>query len=136
MKEYDLAIEDRTKAIQLDLEDAALYGQRAETYEAKKEYDLALKDRNEVIRLNPDDAWSYVSHANTYSLMEEYDLALTITPSPFDSNLIWDSHLIGVPAPTIPWVGLNSQSRIELRPYNFILKMRAYTVDVRTFMKR
>jgi tetratricopeptide (TPR) repeat protein len=75
-RDYDLAIEDYTAAIDLDSNLLAAYNNRGIVQAAKAEYDLALEDFNEVINLDGDSVLGYTNRAVVYALQGEYDLAI------------------------------------------------------------
>jgi protein O-mannosyl-transferase len=81
--EYDKAIEDLTKAIQLDTNYtkayynyAKAYYNRGNAYADKQKFDLALKDFNKCIELNPKYTQAYFNRGNIYSDRQEYDKAM------------------------------------------------------------
>jgi tetratricopeptide (TPR) repeat protein len=75
-KDYNGAIEDCTKAIQLDPSYADAYRRRGAAYTDKKIYDKALADTNEAIRLKPDYAEAYNNRGNIYYNKKDYEMAL------------------------------------------------------------
>lgn len=81
--EFDKAIEDISKAIQLDtnytkayLNCAKAYYNRGNLYMNKQKFELALKDFNKSIELNPEYTQAYFNRGNIYSDMQDYDKAL------------------------------------------------------------
>ena len=52
-QQYDRAIEDFNKAIELDPRDDIAYYNRGRAYENKQQYDRAIEDYNKAIELNP-----------------------------------------------------------------------------------
>ena len=51
--EYDSAIRDYTKAIELDPKFVDAYNNRGLSYDNKKEYDSAIRDYTKAIELDP-----------------------------------------------------------------------------------
>lgn len=70
LKEYDKAIEDYDKAIELDPKFAYTYNGRGITYYKKGNYDKAKKDFDYAIKLDPDFSYAYGSLAEMYSYMD------------------------------------------------------------------
>jgi TonB family protein len=64
--EYDLAIVDYNKAIELKPDDAATYLNRGLAFYNKKSYDLAINDFNKAIELNPNEAAAYMNRGESY----------------------------------------------------------------------
>jgi tetratricopeptide (TPR) repeat protein len=76
MGNYDKVIENLTKAIELNPNEAAAYNNRGNTYSDKKEYDKAIADYNEAIELNPNYAAAYNNRGSAYYDKTEYDKAI------------------------------------------------------------
>ena len=57
--EYDHAIADFSKAIELDPKNVIAYGQRGIAYYYKGKFHRAVDDFSKVISLTPDDAFAY-----------------------------------------------------------------------------
>ncbi|MDR1804481.1 MAG: tetratricopeptide repeat protein [Treponema sp.] len=74
--EYDLAIEDYTRAIKVYKNFGHAYYNRGDSYYAKGEYDLAINDYNQVIGLNPFEAIYYNGRGDSYYAKGDYDLAI------------------------------------------------------------
>ena len=74
--EYDLALADYNKAIELKPNYENVYNNRGSAYKGKGEYDKALADYNKAIELNPNYAEAYNNRGNVYSDKGEYDKAL------------------------------------------------------------
>jgi len=66
-KNYDGAIADCTKAIQLEPDNSWAYSCRGSAYGRKKEFDLAIADHTEAIKLNPNFAEAYFDRGMAYS---------------------------------------------------------------------
>lgn len=64
--EFELAVNDYNKAIELNPKDAASYLNRGRAYSGKKNYDLAILDYNKTIELNPQDSTAYFNRADVY----------------------------------------------------------------------
>jgi tetratricopeptide (TPR) repeat protein len=74
--EYDPAIKNFNKAIQLDPDDPDAFYRRGLAWSAKKEYDKAIKDYEEAIRLRPDDADFFNDRGLAWSEKKAYDKAI------------------------------------------------------------
>jgi tetratricopeptide (TPR) repeat protein len=74
-KEYDKAIADYTKAIEINPNDAEAYNNRGLAYGSKKEYDKAIADYTKAIEINPKYAEAYYNRGLAYFLKKEYDKA-------------------------------------------------------------
>ena len=74
--EYDLAIKDFTKAIELKPDYAIAYNNRGAVYRSKGEHDLAIEDCNEAIRLKHDYAEPYSNRGAAYRNKGDYDRAI------------------------------------------------------------
>ena len=61
--EYDRAIDDFSKVIEIDPDDAEAYYNRGLAYAHKGEYDRAIADFNKAIELNPNDVAAYHNRA-------------------------------------------------------------------------
>jgi len=64
--EFDLAVNDYNKAIELNPKDALSYLNRGRAYSNKKSYDLAANDLDKTIELNPKDSTAYFLRADLY----------------------------------------------------------------------
>jgi Flp pilus assembly protein TadD len=58
-EDYDRAIADYTKAIQLEPNNAEAYKLRGDAYAGKGDLDRAIADLSKVIQFDPDDAEAY-----------------------------------------------------------------------------
>ena len=76
-RQYDLAIADFTRAIQLKPDNAFAYRNRGLAYTLKGQDDLAIADFNRAIQLKPDDAFAYGSRSIAYAHLGKCDLAAT-----------------------------------------------------------
>ncbi len=64
--EFDLAVNDYNKAIELNPKDALSYLNRGRAFSNKKSYDLAVVDLDKTIELNPKDSTAYFLRADLY----------------------------------------------------------------------
>jgi len=71
---YDKAIEDYSRVIEIKPEASAYYG-RAEAHFSKKEYSQAIADFSNGIKLKPTAA-AYVARANAHFNLEQYDQSI------------------------------------------------------------
>ena len=76
-EEYDIAIADFEKAIEMNPTYAWAYHSRAVAHIHKKNYERAIADFNEAIRLDSKMAISYLGRGNAYEEKGEYQTALT-----------------------------------------------------------
>ena len=74
--EYDRAIVDYTKAIELDPTYAPAYNNRGLLYRDKGEYDRAIADLTNAIEINPQRANAYSNRGIAYHGKGEYDRAI------------------------------------------------------------
>ncbi len=86
--EYDLAIEDFTKAIELKPDYAIAYNNRGAVYRSKDKHDLAIEDCNKAIQLKSDYAEPYSNRGSAYRnkgdyerAIEDYHIAIKLKPS-------------------------------------------------------
>ena len=75
--EYNLAIVDYTKAVELDPENAERYISRGIAYRLKSDFDSAIEDFNEAINLNSNDFRAYNHRGIVYRMKGEYNKAIT-----------------------------------------------------------
>jgi tetratricopeptide (TPR) repeat protein len=74
--DYDLAIAEFNRAIQLDLNIATAYFGRGRGYLRKGDNNRAVADYSQALRLNPNDAISYSNRGRAYARMGDYDNAV------------------------------------------------------------
>ncbi len=74
--DYDRALQDSTKAIQRNPDDAIAYNNRGGAYYLKEEYESAIVDFTKAIQLKPDYAEAYNNRGVAYHLKEEYESAI------------------------------------------------------------
>ena len=73
---YNEAIDDFSKAIQLDREDKYNYYWRGRSHYELEEYEEAIDDYDKAVELDPDFAEAYHWRGNSYYLLESYERAL------------------------------------------------------------
>ncbi len=65
--EYDRAIDDYNKAIEINPKNSMAYNNRGFVYDIHKgEYDKAINDYNKAIEINPKDDMAYTDRGNAY----------------------------------------------------------------------
>lgn len=74
--DFEKAVEDYTKAIQIDKGQADIYFNRGLLYVKMEKYDLAVKDFDEAIKLNPRDADAYCNRGGVNNQLGKTDLAI------------------------------------------------------------
>lgn len=74
--QYDLAIADLNKAIEMDPKYAAAHNNRGYAYLKQNKYDLAIADLNKAIELDPKAAIAYNNRARSYYGKGQKDLAI------------------------------------------------------------
>ena len=67
--QYELAIRDYDKVIELNPNDDVAYNNRVVAYSALGQYERAIQDYNKVIELNPDYAEAYNNRGLAYELL-------------------------------------------------------------------
>jgi tetratricopeptide (TPR) repeat protein len=75
--QYDQAIADLDKAIEIDPRLAQAYNNRGWAYIKKWQYDQAIFDFNKTIEIDPRFVEAYFNRAIIYFLVEEYDKSLS-----------------------------------------------------------
>jgi tetratricopeptide (TPR) repeat protein len=85
--DFERAIKDYNKAIELNPEDADAYINRGNAYSGLTQYERALEDYNTVIELNPDYVDAYNNRGNAYAekgnferAIEDFDKAIELNP--------------------------------------------------------
>ena len=91
-KEYDRAIENYTKAMELKPDDAIAYSNRGAVYHDKCDDDHALADYGKAIELNPNLSEAYNNRGNIYHnngndalAIEDYTKAIELNPNYADA---------------------------------------------------
>lgn len=74
--EYALAVNDYSKAIELNPKDVSVYMNRGLAHYNQKNYDLATADYDKAIELNPKDSMLYFNRGNSYEKMGNLQKAL------------------------------------------------------------
>ncbi len=74
--DHESSLEDFTRALELDADDAIAYGNRGAAYGRLGRYDLALGDMAKAIELDPHDSASYSNRGIVYRLKGEHDRSL------------------------------------------------------------
>ncbi len=88
LKKDDLAIEDYSRAIDINPDDADAYFYRGFTYRLKRDYEKAIKDYNKAIKLKPDHAAAHLHRADAYRVtgrdselvIKDYSTAIELNP--------------------------------------------------------
>jgi tetratricopeptide (TPR) repeat protein len=75
--DYDRAIADYTRAIELDPKNAHAFSDRGVAHYDKKEYDLAIADATRALELNPKGSTTYNNRGQAYRAKSDYDRAFT-----------------------------------------------------------
>ena len=88
--EYDHAIADFSKAIELDPENVMAYQQRGITYYCKEDIDKAIEDYNAAIALDPEFAEAYLNRGQAYYAKNEVDKAI----ADYDKAIQLNSELV------------------------------------------
>ena len=74
--QYDRAIADYTKAIQINPKRASAYNRRGVAYAKKGQYDSAIADYTKAIQINPNYAFAYNDRGVAYAKKGQYDRAI------------------------------------------------------------
>src|ERR1700741_3153535 len=73
--QYDQAIADYTKALQIKPSDAEVYNNRGVVYGVTGQYDQAISDFTKALEINPKYAEAYNNRAYAYYYMKDYGRA-------------------------------------------------------------
>ena len=77
LRQYERAIQDYNKAIQLDPNNAEAYNNRGNAYaKGLKQYERAIQDYNKAIQLNPNDERAYNNRGISYRNLKQYERAI------------------------------------------------------------
>jgi tetratricopeptide (TPR) repeat protein len=75
-KDYDKAIADYTKGIEINPQSAEAYGGRGDAWYGKGDYAKAIADYTKAIEINPKDAGSYHNRGLAWYVKKDYDKAI------------------------------------------------------------
>jgi tetratricopeptide (TPR) repeat protein len=75
-KEYDLAISDFNKALEIYPVSAATYNNRGFAYAKKGRYDLAISDFTKALKIEPNGPQPYYNRGLTYVIKGQFEIAL------------------------------------------------------------
>ena len=85
--EYEKAIEDYNKAIELDPNLAGVYYNRGNAYFYLKQYEKAIEDFDKAIELNPNNAYAYNNRGLAREKLKEQKPIQTLTPTPKENGV-------------------------------------------------
>ena len=91
--DYDRAIADYDKAIQLNLQYTGAYNNRGSAHADKGDYDRALADYSEAIKLDPQHVGAYYNLGNMTGKKATMSARLPTIQRSSDSNLISHRHI-------------------------------------------
>ena len=74
--DYDSAIEDVTKALELEPDNAPAYIHRSLIYRTKGDYDSAIEDVTKTLELEPNNFDAYIHRGLIYRTKGDYDRSL------------------------------------------------------------
>jgi len=74
--QFDLAIKDYTRSIEIDSSNAYAYYNRAISYDKKGEIERTIEDFTKAIKLIPTKADFYLNRGYSYRKLKEYELAI------------------------------------------------------------
>ena len=74
--QYDQAIKDYTKAIEVNPRFAGAYSNRGRAYDKEGQFDQAIKDFTKAIEVNPRFAGAYYNRGLAYKHKDQYDQAI------------------------------------------------------------
>jgi tetratricopeptide (TPR) repeat protein len=74
--QYDLAVAEFDKALNIDPLEAGIYNNRGIAYSKEGRYELAIADFTKAIEIDRSDVASYYNRGITYAAVRRYDLAL------------------------------------------------------------
>jgi tetratricopeptide (TPR) repeat protein len=76
LNEYQRAIEDFDRALQLDPKQVWAYVERGYVFRRLQEFHLAIEDFNRALQLDPKDTWAYASRSLAFFELNEYQRAI------------------------------------------------------------
>ncbi len=71
--QFDQAVDDFTKALEIGFKGAGAYYYRGIAYVNKGQFDWAIADFNKALEINPKGAGAYYNRATAYYFKKEYD---------------------------------------------------------------
>jgi len=74
--EYDLAISEFNKSLEIYPLSAETYNNRGITYAKKGQYDLAISDFTKALKIRPNGAQQYYNRGIAYAIKGQFDIAL------------------------------------------------------------
>ena len=74
--EYELAVKDYDKSINLNSNNAIAFNNRGVAYKKKSEYDRAINDFSAALKITPNYASAFVNRGETYGKKNDYGRAL------------------------------------------------------------
>jgi tetratricopeptide (TPR) repeat protein len=75
--QYDQAISDFNKALEINPRYAKAYNNRGIAYEMKGQYDQAISDYNKALKIDPETAETYYNRGNAHYKKGQYDRAIS-----------------------------------------------------------
>jgi len=91
LEQYDDAIADYTKAIELEPDNAAALARRGGVgYRFKGDYQKALEDCNNAIKMNPGSSIAYYFRSLVYDDMEDYKMTISDLEKAIQFDPQWD----------------------------------------------
>jgi len=92
-RDYDRAIADFSKVIEIDPKDVLAYVGRGQAHHEKRHYDRAIADYSKAIEIDPKDADAYYNRGRTYEdqrrrpeAIKDFQQALRLAPDDLDSR--------------------------------------------------
>ncbi len=76
LKDYEQAISDFHRALDLNPDYAWVYGSRGLVYRTLRDYERAITDFDRAIELNPAYAWAFGSRGVTFHFLNDYERAI------------------------------------------------------------
>jgi len=76
LEDYERAIADYDRAIELNPEDAAAHYNRGNAYADLEDYERAIADYDRAIELNPELAQAHSNRGSAYAALEDYERAI------------------------------------------------------------
>lgn len=76
LQQYQRAIQDYDRTIQLDPNDAMAFNNRGSSYYYLKQYQRAIQDYDQAIQLDPNFAMAYTGRGSCYHYLKQYQRAI------------------------------------------------------------